>query len=380
MQVAMLCPYAEGRPYGGVSGVAYDTVEGIKQLHSRLEKDGVYIHILSLHGSSYRMDTRSYTEYPNIYTHYFSPVYPFSLFGDFQYMKYLRKMGSIDLLHSHNINGACCGVLMSYPTIFTLHGIPWKEKLYYPQKMLKFKSYNETLRLEKIYGYLKDFIAISPYVYDEIRSQISNDTQKLTLIENPVSDIFFNTRKMDHGNLILCPGVIASRKNQIAAVHALNRLKESDVDVHLVFTGSVGDSNYFKKLVDTIRYYGLQQKVSITGQISFERLIEYYSEASIILLPSKQETAPMAVSEGMATGTPVIASNIAGIPYMINEGKTGFIVNPDDFNQIADRIMLLLDDKDLCIDMGRTAKKVAYERWNAKLIANKLLDLYMSSV
>ena len=96
MQVAILCPYAEDRPYGGVSGVAYDTVEGIKQLHSRLEKDDVYIHILSLHGSSYHMDTKLNNKYPNICAHYFKPIYPFSFFGDFQYMASLRKIGQIN--------------------------------------------------------------------------------------------------------------------------------------------------------------------------------------------------------------------------------------------------------------------------------------------
>ena len=86
----------------------------------------------------------------------------------------------------------------------------------------------------------------------------------------------------------------------------------------------------------------------------------------------------MAVSEGMATGTPVIASNIAGIPYMVNEGKSGFTVDPDNITKIASKIRLLLDDKKLNNNMGKTAKKEAHHRWNAKIIANKLLDLYKS--
>ena len=86
----------------------------------------------------------------------------------------------------------------------------------------------------------------------------------------------------------------------------------------------------------------------------------------------------MVVAEGMATGTPVIASNVAGIPYMINDGETGFTVDPDAITQIADKITLLLDDKKLNDNMGRTAKIEAYNRWNSKVVANKLLDLYVS--
>lgn len=86
----------------------------------------------------------------------------------------------------------------------------------------------------------------------------------------------------------------------------------------------------------------------------------------------------MVVSESMATGTPVIASNIAGIPYMINDGRTGFTVDPDAIPQIVDKITLLLEDKKLNDNMGKTAKKEAYTRWNSKAIANELLDIYVS--
>ena len=99
MRVAILCPYAENRPYGGVAGVAYDTIEGFKQLHSRLEEEDIHIHVLSLYGSSYSMCTKV-TEYSNIHVHYFKPLYPFSFFGDLQYNAYLRKIGPVNLLHS----------------------------------------------------------------------------------------------------------------------------------------------------------------------------------------------------------------------------------------------------------------------------------------
>ena len=377
MRVAILCPYAENRPYGGVAGVAYDTIEGFKQLHSRLEEEDIHIHVLSLRGSSYSMCTKV-TEYSNIHVHYFKPLYPFSFFGDLQYNAYLRKIGGINLLHSHDITGACCGVLTSRPTILTLHGITWKEKNHSFQLSQKIQQNIGTIRLKFAYKRLQCLIAISPYVYDEIYSEISTDTKKLTLIENPVSNIFFDVEKAKYDNLILYPGVINPRKNQIGAVHALNILQRSDIDAHLVFTGSVGDSDYYKKLVNTIESYGLQSKVTITGQISLENLIEFYSKASLILLLSRQETAPMVVSESMATGTPVIASNIAGIPYMINNGRTGFTVDPDAITQIADKITLLLEDKKLNDNMGRAAKNEAYNRWNSKAIANKLLDTYVS--
>ncbi|WP_255346945.1 glycosyltransferase [Thermococcus sp. PK] len=85
-------------------------------------------------------------------------------------------------------------------------------------------------------------------------------------------------------------------------------------------------------------------------------------------------TLGMVIAEAMATGTPVIASRVGGIPYMIEDSETGFSVDPNNPKEIAEKLLTLLSDKHLRSKMGREGKKVAEERWKDEVIARKLLE------
>ena len=84
----------------------------------------------------------------------------------------------------------------------------------------------------------------------------------------------------------------------------------------------------------------------------------------------------MAIAEAMAAGVPVIASNRCGMPYMIIDGETGFLIDPEMYEQIADRLAQLLDSNDLCHQMGDAARQVALERFHPRVIAQKTLAVY----
>ena len=78
----------------------------------------------------------------------------------------------------------------------------------------------------------------------------------------------------------------------------------------------------------------------------------------------------------MATGTPVIASRIAGIPAMVSENNSGFLINPHDPTEIADKIVMLLDDRHLRKKMGEESRRIAASRWKSDVIATKLINQY----
>ena len=88
----------------------------------------------------------------------------------------------------------------------------------------------------------------------------------------------------------------------------------------------------------------------------------------------------MVIAEAMATGTPVIASKIAAIPYLVEDGETGFLVDPNNPKEIAEKLVTLLSDKHLRSKMGKEGKKLAEERWKDEIIARKLLELYVSTI
>jgi glycosyltransferase involved in cell wall biosynthesis len=126
-----------------------------------------------------------------------------------------------------------------------------------------------------------------------------------------------------------------------------------------------------------IKKYQLERDVTIPGSVPFEQLLSLYSEASLVIMTTLQETAPMVISEAMAMGTPVIASNISGIPYMVSTGKSGFLIDPHSPEEIAHYTAILLGDNALRKQFQEESRRIAASRWKSEVITNKLIDLYI---
>jgi glycosyltransferase involved in cell wall biosynthesis len=94
------------------------------------------------------------------------------------------------------------------------------------------------------------------------------------------------------------------------------------------------------------------------------------------VLISRQETAPIIIEEAMAAGVPVIASNLCGMPYMIEDGQSGFLVDSDDLGQVAEKIQLVLSNSMLATAMGERARQIALSRFHAHVVARRTFSLY----
>lgn len=375
MDILLVMPYSRSRTSFGPVGVACDTIEGFMKIQTQLNKNDVTLHVLSPEGRDNNVAEDINTS--NVKFNFFRNLRPFSLTSDANYFLHMLKYRhSIDLVHSHDIYGGFSGVCLHMPTVFTLHGILWNERDYAPDLYTKFVFNMELARFKIMYKHLKYLVAISPYVIDEVKS-FCKDISKTNLIENPVSDSFFEVEKDEDEGLILAPGVISQRKNQLSLIKAAELLRKDGTNIRVVFTGAVKDSIYHRNLKDYIRKHELEEHVSFAGQVPLPNLINLYSHASIVALTSRQETAPMSVAEAMATGTPVVASNLSGIPYMIEDNASGFLIDPDNIPQVSEKIRILIDDKDMRYKTGRLARDEAMKRWKNDIIAENLLNLYL---
>jgi len=379
MHITLVINYSDRRISGGPQGVAYDTVEGLKKNYRRLEKDDIHIHIMSSLGTQLHSEFRSDEKQENITYEYFSKIVPTAFFSDFNYYLHIKKhKKTTDLLHSHPISGATAGSFLNIPTLFTLHGMYWKEMLYDPGLYSKF-AYGElnVRRFKYLSRRVKKLIAISPYVVGEVGQFLKTGIPEIEVIENPISDGFFGQEKHEKEGLILYPASISPLKNQCALVEALYRLKQDHVPFHCVMPGPVADNGYLQKLQALIHKRGLEKDITLPGPASLEQMLGLYAEAALMVITPRQETAPLIISEAMATGTPVIASRVSGIPYMVSEGNSGLLINPLDHGEISDKIRMVLDDDSLRKRFGTESRRIAVSRWKSEIITNKLLDLYL---
>ena len=124
---------------------------------------------------------------------------------------------------------------------------------------------------------------------------------------------------------------------------------------------------------------GLGEVVTFLGKRAQETLPDYYVAADVVVMPSLYESFGMVALEAMACGTPVVASQVGGLAYLVRDGETGYLVPDRDPAELADRLSRLLSNPQLRAQMG--AQAVLHARTYAwPDITRKVIGLYADAV
>jgi D-inositol-3-phosphate glycosyltransferase len=121
------------------------------------------------------------------------------------------------------------------------------------------------------------------------------------------------------------------------------------------------EGDEMQRLMALREQLGLGELVTFLGARSQETLHRYYAAAEVVIMPSHYESFGMVALEAMACGTPVIASEIGGLAYLIQDGVTGFHVPDRDPKALAEAICLLLKNHDLRSEMSEAAVQYAQQ-------------------
>lgn len=149
-------------------------------------------------------------------------------------------------------------------------------------------------------------------------------------------------KKMGYGStqkLILCIGELNSNKNQTMAIDAMQKIVKQYPNTLLILAGN-GPRE--KNLKNYIKQIGLENNVQMIGYVT--NLQDYQHIIDVQVCCSKREGLPLNVVESMLSGNPVIASMNRGHKELIEDGKTGYLVEVDDSATMADKIILMLND------------------------------------
>jgi D-inositol-3-phosphate glycosyltransferase len=122
--------------------------------------------------------------------------------------------------------------------------------------------------------------------------------------------------------------------------------------------------------------------VIFLGKRSQETLPYYYSAAEVLVMPSHYESFGMVALEAMACGTPVIASQVGGLAFLIQDGLTGYHVPGGDDDALCEKLTALLGDASLRQRLGQNAaayaRGYAWERIAAQIVS--VYDLFRVAV
>ena len=140
----------------------------------------------------------------------------------------------------------------------------------------------------------------------------------------------------------------------------------------------VGDGDDRRRLQRLAQETGVHQSVHFVGHQGEEELKSYYRKAELFAMPSCQEGFGIVFLEAMAFGKPVIGAASGGIPDIVIDGATGYLVNYGDVDTLADRLVRLLTDPDLRQKMGVAAKQRIKENYTFGHFRQHLRELFES--
>ncbi|MFX1519270.1 MAG: glycosyltransferase family 4 protein [Promethearchaeota archaeon] len=175
---------------------------------------------------------------------------------------------------------------------------------------------------------------------------------------------------------VLFVGRINQRKGVDYLIDAIPKVLHSVKNIRFLLVGS-GNTTFYKRRA---RELGIEQYINFVGHVSHKDVNKYYASADIFILPSLYEGMPFVVLEAMAAGKPVISTNIAGIPDIINNGHTGFLIDPKDVNAIAKYIIMLTKNEKLRKNVGNNGKEHVKKFFNIENVSKRLLSVFEQTI
>ncbi|MEM2900793.1 MAG: glycosyltransferase family 4 protein, partial [Thermoplasmata archaeon] len=140
----------------------------------------------------------------------------------------------------------------------------------------------------------------------------------------------------------------------------------------------VGDGPYRGKLEEIVRRLKIQNRILFIGKVSNKDLPYYFSACDVFVLPSvsRLEAFGLVALEAMATEKPVVVSNIPGVREVITEGVEGLHAEPMNAKDIAEKIKIILRDKELAKKMGKEGRKKVEEKFKWEMVAERIEAVY----
>jgi len=271
------------------------------------------------------------------------------------------------------------GIAEKIPLIVLLRGHYWSE-LYWYKKTI-YKSFPKNIALWK---------------WDQIAKRIFNEADIILPIckylenvanehvPNQKTDVFFegidasrwykvNGMKLKHP----CIGLVqrANWWGKTSEMLILKKVLEKIPNVHFYWAG---DGPFREKILAEL---GEHKNFHWLGNLEYPNKVrEFLSEIDIYALITGMDLASLSLKEAQLMKKPVIATNVGGNPEMMKDGKTGFLVEKGNHEQLIEKIELLLTDKELSEQMGEKGREFIENTFSWKIITNNFIRILNSHI
>jgi glycosyltransferase involved in cell wall biosynthesis len=289
-------------------------------------------------------------------------------------MRLLRSI-SPDVVHAQG-TGMYAGVALDsgYPAVISLQGILFREAALVRNPWRRLQRTMASIYEKRCLRRMRDVIPSSTYAVQEF-SQWMDAT--IHDIENPADDALFDLPMDGEEGRTLYTGRVIPRKNVLWLVQAWKQVVAEMPHARLRVAGEmVTNPAYVQKVREYVATQGLEGNVDFLGNLDRERLLEEYARCRLFVLPSVQETSPVAVVEALSAGRPVVATRVCGVPYLVHERETGVLVDLGDTEGFASAVLQVLGNEALRQQMGARAREDARGRFKIDVVAQRTYEVY----
>ncbi len=228
----------------------------------------------------------------------------------------------------------------------------------------------------------------------ELMSRLGFDTSKIHLIPNGIDFSLYERipdptpflraygleeKKKSGWNIVMYAGRLAPNKGLLQLVNSAEIVIKEHPDTLFVL---VGDDAGMRGMIESkIRKMGLESYFLITGHIKEDSMYRSaISSCDVFVLPSEYEAFGIVLAEAMACEKPCVGTRVGGVPEVIDGGKTGYIVEYDDTDALAEKISRILSLPDKGHSMGILGRKKVKERFTWDSVAEQIDELYRKVV
>jgi glycosyltransferase involved in cell wall biosynthesis len=293
----------------------------------------------------------------------------------------LVSLDDWDIIHTHNY-----GFFSLYhyrdklkmPMVHSIHGSPFEYRFvpFFNTKS-EFKDTVYTYLFNRYACMRADaVITVASEERERIIRGFGIDESRVFFAPTGVDTVLFKPIETEKDIDILYVGRFARKKSLPTLLYAVRRLKRDYQKIKVYFIGGTLSDFAYKEVIEAIERCGLSENVTILPPVKHVELLNYYNRSKIFVLPSLSEGLPKVVLEAMACALPVVATGVCGNKDAVIDGKTGFLIAPKKPEELAEKIKILLENKDLREKMGKSGRERVEKHFTWKNIAKKVLEIY----
>lgn len=300
-----------------------------------------------------------------------------------KYVNNIVKKDGIQILEAPDWSGITAFMKFKVPLIIRFHG---SDAYFCKLDGRKQKLKNKWFESKALKG-AAAYIAPTSYAGEETAKIFGLNRNKIKTIHYGLQIENFENEFSEKFNesTILYIGTIIRKKGVLELAQIFNKVVETNPEAQLILIGNDSPdlktgSNSTYKLVEELFSDNAKKQANYLGKVPYDEVMEHIKSAHVCTFPSFAETLGMVTIESMALQKPVINTGIGWAQELIDDGINGYLVHPSDISLYAKKISTLLNDKELCLRIGKEARKKIESTFDINKIAEINIEYYKSII